>query len=501
MRCLSVILGEFFQKRFLTIILIIGSFQLFAQDDPIVQLRQDLDVLFADPSLTNAYCGVAVKSLKVSDMLYQRNEHKALIPASNQKLFVTTAALMNLGADFRIRTDLYTAGIVDAQKKTLHGDLILFGRGDPTMASRFFLKENAAPFKSIADSLRSKGIHQINGRIIGDDSYFDDERWGEGWAWDSQIEVYSAQISALSYNENSAAIVFTPGDSAGSPAAFRLEPLVDYINIDNQVKTADYRRSRIYLRQLSGKNTIVCRGTVYRRAKTRTEWFSINDPARFAAGVLRQTLISAGIPVTHGYYSIGELDTLTKPLNSKSLIATMASPTILEIITVINKDSQNLHAEMLLRLLGKEIEGMGNAYGGLLVLKESLIKAGIDPHFSVWVDGSGLSRKNLITPMNVIQLLSYNQQQNYADQFKNSLSVAGVDGSLKGRMKKTRAQENVRAKTGTLDGVKTLSGYITARNGEELAFSLLINNFTAPNDVASRIQDQFCEILANWSRQ
>jgi D-alanyl-D-alanine carboxypeptidase/D-alanyl-D-alanine-endopeptidase (penicillin-binding protein 4) len=470
------------------------------QRTSIDQLRNELEQIFDDPAFSNAYWGVDIQSLKNGEQLYSRNANKNFIPASNMKLFTTATALVKLGPEFRYATKFYADSSVD-ENGVLHGDLIVFGSGDPTITGRYHEGEITKPLEYWADSLKAHNITAIDGNIIGDDNYFDEEIMGEGWAWDYQSDWYAAQISALSFNDNCINIYFAAGDSIGAPAKYQLMPETDYAQILDKVLTVrNGQEKEITFKRKRGTNQVEINGTISMYSAPRRDWFSIENPTLFTATVFKQTLEKKGIQVSGSAYDIDDLDGYAYKKDQTNLVFNYYSPPLWEIIETINKVSQNLYAELLLRTLGAYFNEVGNARNGIDVIKEFLQDIGIDTEQFLMYDGSGLSRLNMVTPAHVVKLLRYMRKHNYGDYFYKSLPIAGGDGTLKNRMQQTAAEGNVRAKTGYVGHVRALSGYVTTADNEELAFSIIANNYSVPTAMANLIQDLVCERLANFSR-
>ncbi len=465
---------------------------------PVDRLRAELDYLFNDRAFANAHWGVAIQSLRNGEFLYLRNEDKEFMPASNMKLFTTAAALVKLSPEFRYRTTLLATGSV--RNGVLEGSLIIRGSGDPSITGRYHSGNMLAVFQAWADSLRRHGIHTVRGDIIGDDNYFADEVLGAGWSWDYQSDYYAAQISALSFNDNCMDAVFAPGDSVGAPARLRLEPPTDYVQVHCLVTTtAKGRATGVTFDRAPGTNRVVIRGSVAINAGESREWFSVENPTLFAAHVFCETLLRTSIAVQGKAVDIDSLPGFAYDPASCRVIATYVSPPLGELVSTINKVSQNLYAELLLRTLGAECKGVGDAAHGAEVVKEVMSGFGVDPQVINMVDGSGLSRLDMVTPKAVVALLRGMRRHRWGDTFYESLPIAGVDGTLRTRMRNTAAENNVRAKTGFIGHVRSLSGYVRTGDGEELAFSLIANNYTAPTPVANSLQDLVCERLATFS--
>ncbi|MBN1542181.1 D-alanyl-D-alanine carboxypeptidase/D-alanyl-D-alanine-endopeptidase [candidate division KSB1 bacterium] len=464
------------------------------------KLELELNGLFGQPQFANAHWGVAIRSLETGQVLYQHNADKGFMPASNMKLFTTAAALIKLGPEFHYQTDILALGQIDSLG-VLHGDLVVRGSGDPSISGRYTDGDITAVFRHWADSLRVRNIRRISGRVVGDDSFFDNEILGNGWSWDYQSDYYAAQISALSFNENCVDLLFLPGDSVGALTHCRLEPNTTYVTVENRVVTgAADSESEIYLQRQRGGNQVVCTGTLSISEDEKRDWVTVEDPTLYTATVLRQVLEESGIRVDGEAAVIEALGDVADGAKKPQLLFTHHSPPLNELIRTINKVSQNLFAELLFRTTARWIGGAGNAKTAEKAEKEIFAEMGIPPQFVVLADGSGLSRLNLVTPNSVVQLLTYLRRHAYGELFYSSLPVAGEDGTLAKRMIGTAAQKNVRAKTGYIGRVRALSGYVTTKDGEELAFSMIANNYTVPTSLVNHVQDTVCERLANFSR-
>jgi len=487
-------------KYFIVWLGIFSLLPLQAQDEDgsVARLRGELDYIFADPSFAIAHWGVAIQSLKTGEYFYLRNEHKAFMPAPNMKLFTTAAALLTLGSDYRFVTKLFANGLVDPEG-VLQGDLVIVGCGDPSLSGRWSNGQITLIFEQWADSLKSKGIKAVAGKVVGDDRYFSDEPLGAGWAWDDISDYYAAQISALTFNDNCVDIIFNPGDSIGAPASFKIEPNTSYVQVVDRVLTG--RHTNIVFRRSLGANQIICSGTVAQRDRDHREWFTVENPTKFTVHALREILQAKGLAIAGEACDVDELPGYLPASYVILPVATHTSPPLSEIVKVTNKDSNNLFAELLLRVIGRERGEEGSATAGEKEEKRLFEAMGIDPEHLSIADGSGLSRLDLVTPMSVIKLLRYMRQQPAGEVFFQSLPIAGFDGTIKKRMRYTTAKNNVRAKTGSIGRVRTLSGYVTTLENEELVFSIMVNNYAAPSSTANYIQDLVCERLANFTRR
>jgi len=470
-------------------------------------LASRISAILSQPDLARGFWGVEVVSLSSGKVLYGQNADKLFTPASNTKLFTTAAALALIGPDYNFRTTVETNGTLDKHGR-LTGDLVLVGRGDPNLSGRHLpytlrTERNNHPIQvleQLADELVQKGVKYVDGDIIADDSYFAFERYGEGWSQDDLVWGDGAPVSALTINDNVIFVNILPADRAGERAFVNITPFADYYRIDNRIITTPAGTGRkIFINREPGSTVLTLWGNMPLDDAGADEALAIEDPAEFAASLLRQLLETRGIAV-YGrqrtrHTDLASLSTFTitasaparggdqpsRALQSQPLVlASYQSKPLIEDLRVINKVSQNLHAEILLRLLGREKGTAGTVEGGLEVLRGFLNKAGVPGDQYVFYDGSGLSRQNLATPHSVVQLLRYAASQPWGASFRDTFPVAGVDGSLSDRLKNIDAQGRVYAKTGSLGGVKTLSGYATTDRGERVAFSILSNNFNLP---------------------
>lgn len=462
------------------------------------ELWQQMEDIFNDPNFSNANWGVVIQSLVTGEYLYKRNENKLFMPASNTKLFTTSAGLLLLGNNYRFKTEIYMKGIIDGS--ILKGDLIVKGFGDPAISGRFYNENITQIFELWADSLLERGIDEISGNIIGDDNAFDDKGLGNGWSWDYESDWYAAPSGALSLNDNCVDIIINP-TKPGLKANIISVPASKYIIINNNVITVHKDSSAdINLHRERGTNIITVYGRIKEGSETIKRFSTINNPTQYFVVVLSEILNKKGIRVKG--FPI-DVDDLSEPLfyDGMNLLFTHYSPGLKEIVKVINKNSQNFFAEQLIKTIGYEKEGYGSASNGITAAKKLFSDMGINPDGLQIVDGSGLSRLNLVSPNHIVSLLGYMYKDEQFLHFYNSLPIAGVDGSLAKRMRKARTQNNVRAKTGFIGAARCLSGYVFTGDKEPVAFSILANNFTVPVVLADLIQDLVCLRLANFKRK
>src|SRR5436853_4509908 len=408
--------------------------QLYAAG--IKPLPARIAAILSDPDLARGFWGIEVVSLPSGRILYAQNADKLFTPASNTKLFTTAAALALVGPDYKFHTTVETAGTLDKYGR-LSGDLVLMGRGDPNLSGRALpydlrTERNDHPIQgleNLADTLVQKGVKYVDGDIVADDSYFAFERYGEGWSQDDLVWGDGAPVSALTINDNVVFVNILPADRAGERAFVTIVPFADYYRIDNRIMTTPAGTARrIFFNREPGSTALTLWGEMPIDDKGANEALAIEDPAAFAAELFRSLLEKRGITVygrerTHhtelaglATFSVtataeargGEGDMpRAGQLSPSMVLATFESKPLLEDIRVINKVSQNLHAEILLRLLGREKGNAATIDSGLEVLRGFLTKAGVPGDQYVFYDGSGLSRQNLLTPHAIVSLLEY----------------------------------------------------------------------------------------------
>lgn len=484
-------------------------------------LPSRIAAILADPDLARGFWGIEIVSLSSGKVLYSQNADKLFTPASNTKLFTTAAVLALIGPDYKFRTTVESTGLLDKHGR-LSGDLRLVGRGDPNLSGRELpydlrTQRNDHPIKvleDLADSLVQKGVKYVDGDLVADDSYFAFERYGEGWSQDDLVWGDGAPVSALTINDNVVFVNILPADRAGERAFVSIVPFADYYHVDNRIITTPAGTARrIFFNREPGSTALTLWGEMPMDDQGANQALAIEDPAAFASELFRSLLEKRGITIYGSdrphHTELARLSTFSITATAEArgggsdpsspsspdqtlVLASYESKPLIEDIRVINKVSQNLHAEILLRLLGREKGNAATVDSGLEVVREFLSKAGVPAEEYVFYDGSGLSRQNLVTPRAVVTLLEYASKQPWAKPFHDTLPVAGIDGSLAERLKGTVAQGRVSGKTGSLGGVKTLSGYATTNHGNELAFSILSNNSNVP---AKRITDAIDAII------
>jgi D-alanyl-D-alanine carboxypeptidase/D-alanyl-D-alanine-endopeptidase (penicillin-binding protein 4) len=453
-------------------------------------LRRDLDRIVARPALAHAWWGIEVRSLRSGRTLYARDAEKNFKPASTLKLVTTAAALDAFGPDARLRTSVETAGRLDAHGRIL-GDVYLVGRGDPNLSGRFHAGRAVAPLDELAEALRASGVRRIEGRLVGHEGLFPGDRRGEDWAWGDLVWSYGAEVSALSFNDNTAQLSASPGERPGDPLVVDRDPqTAHYAVASTAVTSAAGTKPEMVLRADPGTNLFRLSGSLPAGGEPWQGSVAIADPARYAAVVFAELLAAKGIRVT------GAVATSSDPLpGGLRVLAARESEPMSEIVKVVNKRSQNLHTEMLLRLLGAKVNGAGTVEAGHEALEDFLHRLGVPAQTWSLQDASGLSRSDVLTPHGLVALLAAMDRHRHAGVFRDSLPVAGVDGTLEGRLRGTPAQGRVLAKTGSLRHVNALAGYATTRGGERLAFAIVLNHHTAPGSAGVAAIDDFVNAL------
>jgi serine-type D-Ala-D-Ala carboxypeptidase/endopeptidase (penicillin-binding protein 4) len=469
-------------------------------------LQADLERLIRRPGWTGDRWSVMVVSLDRGDTLFAHGAHEPLTPASNIKLFTTAAALYYLGPDYRYNTFLMATGPI--QDGVLDGDLVVYGTGDPTFSARF--GSALAVWQAFADTLQALGVREIRGDVVGDGSYFAGPGAGEGWQQSYMNASYAATAGALSYAENVATLHISPGSQPGWRPEIRLVPGGQGIAIVNQATTVAGGATRIDVRRTAYDGPVVVRGQIGRGAAAVTRAVPVSDPGRFAAAIFREVLHRREITVTGG---VRAADTEAEsPVTGRSVfapaldsrepvrvLAVHTSPPILQILDIINRRSHNLMAEQVLRTVGRVAVGEGSVEGGRRALEAMLQAEGHAAPGEVAIyDGSGLSVLNRSSARGLISLLSVMAESPMWETYWGTLPEAGSPGGLR-RMHRTGAEGNLRAKTGTIDRVSALSGYVRAANGERLAFAIISNNVPSTG-MAKRIEDAIGARLAEFQR-
>jgi D-alanyl-D-alanine carboxypeptidase/D-alanyl-D-alanine-endopeptidase (penicillin-binding protein 4) len=433
--------------------------------------------------------GIEVVELKNGKVRYDRDAGRLFIPASNMKMFTTAAALEKLGPEYVIHTTVESDAAPDSQGRVR--DLYLVGRGDPNLGVRTFPYIYHGPqqpadgfIQELADQVKARGVREVVHKLVADDSYFVWEPFAPNWAADDLEWGYGAPVSALSFNDNLLTLHVKPGAAAGDRAEVSLSPVADYYLLKNDVLTgAPATKTDYFLERRPGSMELDLWGRIPIDAGDDADTIAIANPPQLLAELFRAALqergirVDAPIEVRH----LTRLEAASLPVFAPSTprveLADHTSPVLSEAIKVINKESENLHAEMLLRTLGRVVNQQGSLAGGLAALNAFITQqVGIMPGAIYFSDGSGLSREDLVTPHAAVQLLVYMTRSPYFQAYFDSLPVAGVDGTLVHRFLGDEVKGKIHAKTGSVEHVNTLSGYMDLPSGKRLVFSIMANN-------------------------
>ncbi len=486
------------------------------QSETLDSLRARIAAHIAQPRFAPAAWGLKIVSLDTDRTIFEHNPQKYFNPASNAKLYSAALALARLGADFRIRTSLYSNARPDTSG-TLKADLIVYGRGDPTMAARLNGGDYLKGFDQLIAQLVNAGVRRIEGDLVGDESYFAGPPFGSGWEWDDLQAYYGAEVSALTIDDNAVDLFVKPAERVGIPCRITTGPPTSFVTLINRTQTGPKgTETRIVVYRPVGENLIYVSGRL--PIDRNTGYYTsvaVHNPASLFVTLLKGALAGRGIVVTGRTRVLDWKYREVTPIDFARLIelGSVESMPLGDIVRETLKPSQNLYAQLLLLQVGANAEpgagGRGsegkslsegataeqtarssanprprapNPYAtteetSVELMNEFLATVGVKAGDVLLEEGSGLSRRDVITPEATVALLSYMSRSRWAEVYRSALPVAGVDGTLQNRMKGTPAAGNVRAKTGTLRYVYSLSGYVTTAAGERLAFSIMLNNY------------------------
>ena len=449
--------------------------------------------------MSRAMWGVDIRSLDSGERLYELDAERLMMPASNMKILTLAGAAEILGWDHRFTTTLETSAPVEGG--VLQGDLVVRGGGDPTINSRE--ARRTAVFAQWIAAMRAAGIQRVNGRIVGDDQFFDDEGLGQGWAWDYLQFGYAAPVGALQLDENLAALAIAPGSIAGDPARVSLAP-GSGLRLTNRVRTgaAESANEIAYRRRLD-EPVLEVSGSIALGSTPIARSVAVVNPTLYFVQSLKDALVEGGIAVSGPAVDMDDIAAeLAAAAGERRVIVSTESPPLRDVATVLMKVSQNLYAETLVKAIGARKGGLGTYEGGLGAVRAAAAGWGIADDGFVMADGSGLSRYNYLTARTVSTILErMYKDERHREPFAATLPIAGKDGSLATRMRRTRAEGNAIAKTGSISNVRTLSGYVRTRDGEMLVFSILANDFVVPAATVNWIADLAVEHLANFTRR
>ena len=490
-----------------------------SRSEPLEALRARIAAHLSQPRFGAASWGVKIASLDTGRTIFEHNPEKYFNPASNAKLYTTALALDRLGADYRIKTSVYSSVKPDASG-TLKGDLTVYGRGDPTMTARLNGGDYFKGIEPLINQLVNTGIRRIEGDIVADESYFAGPPFGAGWEWDDLQAYYGAEVSSLTINDNAIDLFVKPAERPGLPCRITTGPATSFVSLINRTQTSQKgSEQRIVVYRPVGENVIYVSGRLPIDSTGFYNSVAVHDPAGLFASLFKDALLQRGIIVTGRARFVDWKYREVTPLDLSKVVelASVQSVPLSDIVRETLKPSQNLYAQLLLLQVGvtagsipgemnsmassqkpQAANGKSNARNlndrsglsedtsdegktteelGIESMNEFLSRVGVKKGEVLLEEGSGLSRRDVITPEATVGLLRYMSRSKWAEVYRNSLPIAGVDGTLQNRMKGTPASGNVRAKTGSLRYVYTLSGYVTTASGEHVAFSIMLNNY------------------------
>ena len=457
-------------------------------------LRTSIDSLVNDPMFRNSHWGVLIVDPVSGDTLYSRNAGKLFMPASNQKLLTGATALALLGPDYRFATQFVsTAPVVDG---TLRGDLLVFGRGDPSMSDAM-MGDAMKPLRAAADSLWVRGIRDIAGSLVKGGNAFPDTTLGFGWEWDDLETPSGAAVDELFFSEGTARVTVYGGARAGDAVRVRTSParstpsvVADFLTGEPIAGSASRPELRWTSDMRGPRPVIHMMGGVGALDSVSAD-VALRDPAGTWLDAFAEALRDRGITLRGPVIRAPAAMTPDQPR-----LFTLWSPPLRQILPPFLKPSQNQIGELLFLTLALERTGFGVPDSGRAVIERQLMTWGADTAGFAVRDGSGLSRHDYVTPETVVRVLDAMRKHAQFRTFYDALPIAGVDGSIAHRMKGTPAEGNVHAKTGSVDKARSLSGYVTTRDGRMLLFSFLSNNFTVRNRDVDRVQDAVLVRLA-----
>ncbi|HVH70745.1 MAG TPA: D-alanyl-D-alanine carboxypeptidase/D-alanyl-D-alanine-endopeptidase, partial [Candidatus Dormibacteraeota bacterium] len=483
----------------------------------LAELQTRIGEIIRQPRLAPGIFALKIVSLDTGRVIYEENANKLLRPASNMKIYTVSAALDRLGPEYRYITSVYARERPE-ENGTLKGNLIIYGRGDPSIAARFHNGDYFKGINNLAARILAAGVKRIKGDLIGDESYFNGAPLGGGWEWEDLQWWYGAEVSALTVNDNSIDLTVKPGARVGAPCVITTGPPAPFLSISNRALTGPRgTRSDLSIYRGPGQNVLEITGSLPLGDEGFSGSVAVPDPALAFVSMLRDALEKRGVKIEGRVRTVNARSGLSllprplptaieasgaAPLPRPVEITNLRSPPLSLIAAHTLKPSQNLYTELILRSLGvvtKTSVGQTDEEAGLEAVRKFLGRAGVDGHELVLNDGSGLSRNDMVTANASGQLLTFMAKHRYAAAFRDALPIAGVDGTLRDRMKGTPAEGNLRAKTGTLSSVASLSGYVTSAASEHFVFSMMLNNYAEVEAVRKDSIDAIGVLLASFA--
>lgn len=462
------------------------------------QLPAEITQIVERAPFDRAHWGISLVDAATGETLIGHNADRLFIPASNTKLVVAAAAAHYLDPDFRYTTTLETsAEIVDG---VLRGDLIIRGTGDPTISGRY-ADGMLTIMESLADSLSARGVRRIDGSVVADESHWDGDYVRPDWEVYDLLWWYAAPVSALGFNDNAIDFSIAPG-AVGAPTVITWQPETDFFTFVNRTTTAAAgTASTLDFTRIPGTDTIVAYGQLAADRARHTEYFAVDDPARYTGTVLRETLERKGIAVRESTVRVIRGESLIQPearsvAPNRRVLVTHRSVSLPQLIAPVLQTSQNWFAEQLLKTIGYEVEGEGSWRSGLEAERRFLVDVvGVDSAAFRLRDASGLSSGNLLTPRALVQILDYIESTPRLAAAREALPVSGArTGSLRLRLEDLAGR--VAAKTGSINNVDSLSGFVTTDSGRTLIFAIVANNSGRPSSAMRPVMDDIVRVLA-----
>lgn len=481
----------------------------------LADLQSKIRLALARPELRRGSVGIKIASLATGKVIFEENAEKYFMPASNMKSYTVAAAIEKLSPQFKFMTSVYANSKPDAGG-TIKGNLTIFGRGDVSISTAFTDGDYYRGLDALADKIAQAGVKRIEGNLIADDSYFSGNAIPTGWEWDDLQWYYGAEVSALPLNDNAVDLSVKPGGAVGGKCFEQIQPFSIFRVNNTCITTASGTKRELTIKKDLDQNILEISGSMPLDDKGFANSLTVSRPAELFAALLKQRLAAKGIVVT-GQTRVFNNKEKTNPtaiLPAPPLeIARIESAPMSEIAAKTMKPSQNMYTETLLWTLGEE---MKKSFGtqaetpfadpkstsserGIFVVKNFLTQIGVPADSVLQYDGSGLSRHNLVTPASLVALYSYmGNKSRYAQVWRDSLTIGGVDGTLRRRFTGTAANNNARGKTGTIDQVSALSGYVTSAGGEQFVFSIIVNGVKTTQTRTATI-DEIVVALANFN--
>ncbi|MBO0601741.1 D-alanyl-D-alanine carboxypeptidase/D-alanyl-D-alanine-endopeptidase [Sporosarcina sp. E16_3] len=455
----------------------------------------EIDKVLNDPRLKGATTGISIRNASTGEMVYSNLGDTRVHPASVMKMLTGAAALETLGEDYTFKTEMFMDGRIE--NGVLHGNLYLRGRGDPTLTKN--------DLQAFASELKGMGVKFVAGNIYGDDTWYDNIRLSQDLNWSDELYYTGSQISALTlspnddYDAGTVIVEVTPATKSGQAGKVEMAPANTFMTIVNKTQTVSNKgKKSIAAERQHGSNTIIVTGTIPTGAKKTRTWVSVWEPTNYTASIFKKAVEQQGV----AFSTTPKVGSKKVPKGA-TLVTSKQSMPLKELFIPFMKLSNNGHAEVLVKEMGRAIGGEGSWDKGLAVMESALADMEMDTKNMLLRDGSGMSHKNLVTANEVTKLLYVAQTKSWYPTFLNALPVAGnedrlIGGTLRYRMKGTAAAGNVQAKTGALNGVTALSGYVTTKDGELLIFSIMVNNYLSDKTV--EVLDTIAITLANYQK-